>query len=64
MLGKDKPLKVKIEGLKQEWVKSVKLLGLVIDLNLTFDTHIFPKISSRIEVELRILFCHSLIIVL
>ena len=46
--GKHKPLKIEIEGLKQKSAKSVKLVGLIIDFNLTFDTHIsnFCKTAS------------------
>ena len=40
LLGKDKPLKIEIETFQLESAKSVNLLGITIDHNLTFDTHI------------------------
>ena len=40
LLGKHKPLKIEIEGFQLESAKSVNLLGITIDHNLTFDTHI------------------------
>ena len=40
LLGEYKPLKIKIERFKLESAKLVKLLGITIDYNLTFDTHI------------------------
>ena len=39
LLGKHKPLKIEIEGFQLESAKSVNLLGITIDHNLTFDTH-------------------------
>ena len=39
LLGKDKPLKIEIETFQLESAKSVNLLGITIDHNLTFDTH-------------------------
>ena len=39
LLGKHKSLKIEIKGIKLGTAKSVKLLGLTIDHNLTFDTH-------------------------
>ena len=39
-LGKHKPLKTEIEGFQLESAKSVNLLGITIDHNLTFDTHV------------------------
>ena len=39
-LGKHKPLKTEIEGFQIESAKSVNLLGITIDHNLTFDTHV------------------------
>ena len=39
MLGRYKSLEIQIKGLKLESVKSVKLLGLAIDHNLSFDPH-------------------------
>ena len=41
MLGKHKSLKIEIEGFQAEWAKSVNLLGITIDHNLTFDTHVW-----------------------
>ena len=40
LLGKHKPLKIEIEGFQLESAKSVNLLGITIDHNLAFDTHI------------------------
>ena len=40
LLGKYKPLKIEIEGFQLEPAKSVKLLGITFDRNLTFDTHV------------------------
>ena len=40
LLGKHKPLKIEIEGFQLESAKSVNLLGITIDHNLTFDTHV------------------------
>ena len=40
LLAKHKPLKIEIEGFQLESAKSVNLLGITIDHNLTFDTHI------------------------
>ena len=40
LLVKHKPLKIEIEGFQLEPAKSVKLLGITIDRNLTFDTHV------------------------
>ena len=40
LLGKQKPLKIEIEGFQLESAKSVNVLGIAIDHNLTFDTHI------------------------
>ena len=39
-LGNIQPLKIGIEGFQLEPAKSVKLLGITIDHNLTFDTHV------------------------
>ena len=39
LLGKYKSLKIEIKGIKLGTAKSVKLLGLTIDHNLTVDTH-------------------------
>ena len=39
--GKHKPLKIEIEGFQLESAKSVNLLGITIDHNLAFDTHIW-----------------------
>ena len=39
-LGKQKPLKIEIEGFHLESAKSVNLLEITIDHNLTFDTHV------------------------
>ena len=39
LLGKHKSLKIEIEGFQLESAKSVNLLGITIDHNLTFDTH-------------------------
>ena len=38
--SKHKPLKIEIEGFQLEWAKSVNLLGITIDHNLTFDAHV------------------------
>ena len=38
--GKHKPLKIEIEGFQLKLAKSVNLLGLTIDNNLTFHAHI------------------------
>ena len=40
LLGKHKALKIEIEGFRLESAKSVNLLGIIIDNNLTFDTHV------------------------
>ena len=40
LLGKHKSLKIEIEGFQLESAKPVNLLGISIDYNLTFDTHI------------------------
>ena len=40
LLGKHKPLKIEIEGFQLESAKSVKLLEITIDHNLTFDVHL------------------------
>ena len=40
LLGKHKPFKIKIDGFQLESAKSVNLLGINIDHNLTFDTHV------------------------
>ena len=40
MLGKHKSLKIEIEGFQVQSAKSVNLLGITIDHNLTFDTHV------------------------
>ena len=40
LLGKHKSLKIEIEGFQLESAKSVNLLGITIDHNLAFDTHI------------------------
>ena len=39
LVGKHKPLIIRIEGFQLESAKSVNLLGITIDHNLTFDTH-------------------------
>ena len=39
LVGKHKPLIIWIEGFQPESAKSVNLLGITIDHNLTFDTH-------------------------
>ena len=39
-LGKEKPLKIEIEGFHLESAKSVNLLEITIDHNLTFDTRV------------------------
>ena len=51
LLGKHKPLKIEIEGFQLESAKSVNLLGITIDYNLTFDTHVSTicKTASRIR---------------
>ena len=38
--SKHKPLKIEIEGFQLESAKSVNLLGITIDHNLTFATHV------------------------
>ena len=40
LLGKHKPLKIEIKGFRLESGKSVNLLGITIDHNSTFDTHV------------------------
>ena len=40
LLGKHKLLKIEIEGFQLESAKLVNLLGITIDHNLTFDTHV------------------------
>ena len=40
LLGKHKPLKIKFERFQLESAKSINLLGITIDHNLTFDTHV------------------------
>ena len=40
LLGKHKPLKIGVEEFKLESDKLVNLLGITIDHNLTFDTHV------------------------
>ena len=40
LFGKHKTLKIKIEEFQLEWAKSVNLLGITIDHNLTFDAHV------------------------
>ena len=40
LLGKHKSLKIEIEGFQLKSAKSVNLLGVTIDHNLTFDTHV------------------------
>ena len=40
LLGKHKPLKIGVEGFKLESDKSVNLIRITIDHNLTFDTHV------------------------
>ena len=39
LLGKHKPLKIAIEGFQLASAMSVNLIGIIIDHNLTFDTH-------------------------
>ena len=39
-LRKQKPPKIEIEEFQLESAKSVNLLGITIDYNLTFDTHV------------------------
>ena len=53
LLGKHESLKIEIKEIKLESAKSVKLLGVTIDHNLTFDAHVLnickaagPKIKS------------------
>ena len=51
-LGKHKPLKTEIDGFQLESAKSVNLLGITIDHNLTFDTHvsnIFKTASAKVK---------------
>ena len=40
LVGKRKSLKIAIEGFQLESAKSANLLGITIDHNLTFDTHV------------------------
>ena len=40
LLRKHKPLKTEIEEFQLQPAKSVNLLGIIIDHNLTFDTHV------------------------
>ena len=40
LFGKHKPLKIEIEGLKLESVRSVQLPEVTIDHNLIFGTHV------------------------
>ena len=40
LLGKYKPLKIEIEGFQLEPTKSVKFLGITIDHDLTYHTHV------------------------
>ena len=40
LVGNHKPLKLEIEGFQLTSAKSVNLLGITIDHNLTFNTHI------------------------
>ena len=40
LLCKQKPPKIEIEEFQLESAKSVNLLGITIDYNLTFDTHV------------------------
>ena len=40
LLRKQKPPKIEIEEFQLESAKSVNLLGITIDYNLTFDTHV------------------------
>ena len=40
LLGKHKLLKIEIEGFQLESAKLVNLLGITINHNLTFDTHV------------------------
>ena len=57
-LGKHKPLKIEIEGFQLESDKSVNLLGITIDHNLTFDMHvsnIFKTASARVKSLSRII---------
>ena len=52
LLGKHKPLKIEIEGFPLEPARSVSLLGITIDHNLTFDTHIsniFKTASAKVK---------------
>ena len=48
LLGKHKPLKIEIEGFQLESAKSVNLLGITIDHNLTFDTHVSNIFARRL----------------
>ena len=57
-LGKHKPLKIEIEGFQLQSAKSVNLLGITIDHNLTFDMHvsnIFKTASARVKSLSRII---------
>ena len=40
LIGKQKPLEIEIKGFKLESAKSAQLLGITIDYNLAFDTHV------------------------
>ena len=56
--GKHKPLKIGIEGFQLESAKSVNLLGITIDHNLTFDTYdthdtrLVRKLKASAELEM------------
>ena len=52
LLGKHKPLKIEIEGFQPESPKLVNLLGITIDHNLIFDTHI-PNICKRARTKVK-----------
>ena len=50
--GRRKSLKIEIEGFKLESEKYVKLLGLTIDHNMTFHTHI-PNICKAASAKIK-----------
>ena len=66
LLGKHKPFKIKIDGFQLESAKSVNLLGINIDHNLTFDTHvsnICKTASAKVKsftIQLRLIFANAL----
>ena len=74
LLGKHKSLKIEIEGFQLESTKSNNLLGITIDYNLTFDTHVsnicktagrirrLSRIRNVLDKKLAKLLCNSFIL--